>query len=728
VRLLPLYAAITAANRLPSATSQGPLLASSEWRPGVSVVIPERDAPDLLARALQSIHDALAEVGEPSQIIVVVNGAPMARYDEIAARFAAVQMLHSDQPLGFSAAIHQGVSVARYDWTFLMNNDMTVDRHALLELARLRDGDVFAVASQIFQRSADGRREETGFTDWYVNAEGVHVFHADPGDALQAREHLCASGGAGLFRTAPLRTFAGDSRCYDPFYWEDVEWGVRAQRAGMRVLFCPRSHAHHLHRMSTTRFFTEAEVARIVERNRILFDLRNGATDFGVDWLMQRVCDLDYQAQRKFAGSRLAAQVFRHRRVTGRGRLTSPPCTTHPTRDFVELSSSYSYRLRAASSDGPPRPVVLLATPFCVFPARHGGARRIQGLLRSLKRDFDIVLVTDEASLYDARSFADFDALLAVYLVQRPTEPDARAADDIARRMETHCHPALMEAMRAALLRYAPEIVQIEYAELSLASSVRSAGERWVLGLHDAYASTDFAAAADAAQFHDNVERTYDAVTVCSSEDQALATHRHVVCVPNASSIEPGTYLPSRSLQLLFMGPFRYTQNFLGIRSFLADCYPAIANAITGVGLLILGGDGARARVAADPLFAQSGVHVMDYRDDVAGLLASCALTINPLVAIRGSSIKVIESLVAGRVCVTTRDGARGFASEGLPGLIAVHDIAAMSAPIIALMRDPARRHVIEQPDAAKFARYRWEYSAAIQANLYRSLLEAKRG
>jgi GT2 family glycosyltransferase len=723
IRLSPLYIALLAADRAatPPVSANIP---SASWRPGISVVIPERDAPEMLAVALQSAQDALADINEPSQIIVVVNGASLRRYDAIVARFPSVEILHDEQPLGFSEAIHRGLSRVRHDWTFLMNNDMTLERGALSELLCLRDNDVFALACQIFQQSADGRREETGLTDWYVNAAGVQIFHADPGTDTRVREHLCASGGAALFRTAPLRRYVGDSRCYDPFYWEDVEWGVRAQRDGMRVLFCPQSHAHHLHRMSTTRFFSETQVARIVERNRVLFDARNGITDFGADWLMQRVCDLDYDAQRKFSRLGLASSLFARRRRVAPGNLKRPPRTVDAAQACVVLRSSYSYRLRATTTTRPRRPVVVIATPFCVFPARHGGARRIQGLLKTLKNDFDIVLVTDEASLYDARSFPDFDELLAVYLVQRPGEASGRPSEDIAKRMATHCHSSLVDAMQMALTSHSPAIVQIEYAELSALSRLRSAGQHWVLGLHDAYASTDFRGVTESDRFQAGLRATYDAVTVCSAEDQVLVSHPHVVCVPNASSVDSGPYVPSQSLRLLFMGPFRYTQNFDGVRAFLEHCFPAIASAVPGVELFVLGGDGAREKVAGDALFDQAGVRVFDHRDDVAQLLSSCALTINPLQAIRGSSIKVIESLVAGRICVTTDDGARGFAGDGLAGLVVVPEIALMAAPLVELLRDPAKRHQIERPQAAAFARYRWPHSAGIQATLYRSLLE----
>ena len=81
----------------------------------------------------------------------------------------------------------------------------------------------------------------------------------------------------------------------------------------------------------------------------------------------------------------------------------------------------------------------------------------------------------------------------------------------------------------------------------------------------------------------------------------------------------------------------------------------------------------------ANRAFDAEGVQVVGHRDDVPALLAQCALTINPLAHIRGSAIKLVESLAAGRVCVTTVDGARGFAIGAPPGLVIVPDVAAMA-------------------------------------------------
>ncbi len=59
------------------------------WREGISVVIPERDAPAMLAEALASVLRALDAVAEPRQVIVVTNGTPGAAYADLERHFPA---------------------------------------------------------------------------------------------------------------------------------------------------------------------------------------------------------------------------------------------------------------------------------------------------------------------------------------------------------------------------------------------------------------------------------------------------------------------------------------------------------------------------------------------------------------------------------------------------------------------------------------------------------------
>ena len=726
LRLAPLYVAAVAADRLAAFAPARPSPADEGWRPGISVVVPERDAPRMLAGTLAALHDALDRIDEPRQVIVVANGAPRATYAELATRFPGVEWVHSDAPLAFAAAIERGLAAARHDGAYLLNNDMTLEPDALAEVLPLRAPGVFAIASQILQRSADGRREETGFTDWYVDRGGVRLYHAPVPATDGARPHLCASGGAALFRTAPLRRYVADSRCYDPFYWEDAEWGLRAWRDGLSVLYCPRSRATHAHRATTARFHSEDEIARIVERNRLLFDARHDASGFGVPWLMDRICGLPYASQRELATLRQAAGVFRHRRARARPpQPAAPPRLSQPSGAAATIAgSSFSFRLRAPDANAHRRPRVLVVTPFAVFPPRHGGGRRVAELVRGLVPDFDIALVTDEASLYDARSFADFDGLCAIHLVQRTESAQAEPPAALGARIRTHCHPVLVEAVVTAIREFQPDIVAVEYAELAALVRYRTPGARWVLDLHDAYGPADFAGAEDAREFADCL-RAYDALVVCSEEDGALLAHPRIACVPNGSRIAARAYAPSDGTRLLFVGPFRYAANREGVLRFLDEAWPEIRRRVPTATLRILGGDEHPQYTRGAKAFAQAGVEVQGHRDDVPDILGACTLTINPQQSIRGSAVKLVESLAAGRVCVSTTAGARGFAMAAPPGLVTVPDVAAMAEPVVALLTDAARRHALERPAAGALDAFAWERSVVRLKALYDALLRA---
>ena len=691
--------------------------ARDPWPSGLSVIIPERDAPAMLGEALAALAEATANIAEPVQVIVMVNGASFAAYDTLRARYHAVEWVHDVTALGFAGAIERGLVHARHGATLLLNNDMTLAPDALSALMARRASDAFAIGAQILQQDASGRREETGFTDWYVDGAGMHLFHA-PVPAADVALHLCASGGATLFRTALLRRYLAGSRAYDPFYWEDVEWSLRAWRDGYTVLFCPAARAQHRHRATTARFYPPDELARIVERNRLLFDARHGITEFGAAWLMERICGLPYRSQSELARWHCAAGVLRHRVARRRTPQPTPaPSIAVEHERAASLTSSYSFRLRVPSA---PRRRVLIVSPFAVFPPRHGGARRVAELARGLLGSCDVALVSDEASLYDARSFPHFDGFASVRLVGRDDRADRAATLDLAARMRQHCHPGLLAAVAATIAEFAPDVVQVEYAELAPLVRQRRGAPRWVLGLHDAYAPGDFADDSDAQAFAGDLA-AFDALTVCSTEDAALVPHAHCVVVPNGARLAFADYRPSSGQRLLFVGPFRYQPNREGIAAFLRNAWPAIRAAVPDAALTILGGDEHVQWTRDDPAFAADGVELLGHRDDVPRLLAQSALTINPLVDIRGSAVKLVESLAAGRVCVSTADGARGMQVRP-PALVVVGDVAAMAAPIITCLQDTGARHRAEAPDRDILGPFGWERSVARLAALYDAL------
>ena len=166
-------------------------------------IVPERANPELLDECLRSAWAASQRLGEPVEIIVVVNGSGPNLYTQLRATYSFVQWVFFQKPLWFGGAIQQGLARARYDWVYLLNDDMVLDCSALSTLSRWRAPQVFAVASQIYFKDTGRRREETGWTNYRLNEGLLEIFDQPPEESETVRGNLYAGGG---FRTAfPVR-------------------------------------------------------------------------------------------------------------------------------------------------------------------------------------------------------------------------------------------------------------------------------------------------------------------------------------------------------------------------------------------------------------------------------------------------------------------------------------------------------------------------------------------
>ncbi len=715
--------------RVPDAKPQS-APAPLDWGRGVSVVIPERGGVDLLASCLAGLYASAARIDEPFEVIIVVNGSPASEYEALASRYPEIRWRYFENALGFTRAVLQGVAIARFDAIYLLNNDMQLAPEALSAVLSWRAPQVFAIASQILFPNDGRRREETGWT-FMPFADGLPApYHAESSDNT-VRGTVWAGAGSALFHAARLRKCLPESLAFDPFYWEDVDLGVRAWHAGYECLYCPDSRALHLHRVTVQRYFKAVEVERIFERNRLQFQLRNPFPLQPLAPLLRRIRELDPQTVRELGRLRACIGLWRARWQAFRA----------PFRDLTYASMSQrSYRAMPVPRIAAKRPI-LWVSPFAVLPPRHGGAIRTHRLANELARDYPLILLSDEAGLYENPSHASYAPFTCVHLVDGRAQLSAEFARDRLARMRSHAHAGLRLELRRLIQLYQPCAVVVEHMELAeLVDLDIQPRPIFLLSVQDVLLTPEDSTQRAADEYERGLIARFDAVIVCSPEDQALlesppiADHASkngnrvskATLVANGCDLNLTTaYRASAGRNILFMGPFRAAINWDGILAFVERIYPTLQAQVPGVSLTILGGIGAQSRVANLASFTCPSIKVLDTVDSIDLLLQACALTINPQAELRGSSLKVIESLAGGRVCVSTEAGARGHAQHGFAGLAIAPMLADFTALLTTLLLADAHRIALEQPDLARLQACGWAHCALSFRKLIKDLCPA---
>ena len=369
-----------------------------------------------------------------------------------------------------------------------------------------------------------------------------------------------------------------------------------------------------------------------------------------------------------------------------RARVRRSPChrpgSPDRTAKTVTLrTSSYSYRLRTANDEGSTRPRLLVVTPFAVFPPRHGGARRVAELLRGLRSDFDIALVTDEAALYDARSFAYFDGLREIHFVQR------EGARTGGRRVASRAHAiALPSGARCrgrgcAAFDFQPDLVAVEHAELADAGTASHTGD--ALGPR-------LARRVWSRRFRGGARTPHGSRKRCAPTMRSpCAPTRTARCLRTRASSASRMAARWRRTDYRPSGSERAAvHRALSLRA-QSRGHRALSCATRGRrferprprrALLILGGDEHAHCTAGEPAFARAGVQVVGHRDDVPALLAAMHAHDQPARAESAARRSSWSSRSPPVACAsTTAAGARGFAIGAPPGFVIVPDVAAMA-------------------------------------------------
>ena len=242
----------------------------------VSVVTPNYNGKDFLYAYFESLIKNSNEIGE---VIIVDNGSRDGSQEFIRNYREKVDfpivLIENSQNLGFAEAVNQGISKARYDYIFSLNNDTVVEKSAILELLNLLNTEerIFSVSSKMVQFNNPELIDDAGddytllaYTKKRGNNQNLNKF-------IEVSEVFSSCAGAALYRKDLLEELGGfDSEFFA--YMEDVDLGYRARINGYKNLFCPNAVVYHIGSATTGSQYNEFKV-RLAARNNVWVVYKN---------------------------------------------------------------------------------------------------------------------------------------------------------------------------------------------------------------------------------------------------------------------------------------------------------------------------------------------------------------------------------------------------------------------------------------------------------------------
>jgi O-antigen biosynthesis protein len=657
-----------------------------------SVVIPNWNGKDLLAKYLPSVVAALAGNAD-NEIVVVDNGSTDGSAEFVRTAFPQVKLVALERNLGFGGGSNAGFRAASNDVVVLLNSDMRVEQDFLAPLLEgFHDPQVFAVSCQIFFSDPRKLREETGLTQAWWQDGSLRVRHRiDPAvDCL----YPCFYGGGGscAFNRRKFLELGGFDHLLAPFYLEDTDLGYLAWKRGWKVLYQPHSVVYHEHRGTIGKRFSEAYIQTVLKKNFALFCWKNIhewprlISHFFFSW----------------AGSVLSV-VF--------GEIPARPTPYSLWRAFLQLPQAMASRWRARSlariddteafrrpmggyfrdrfapmERAPERLRVLFVSPYPICPPTHGGGVFMYQTLREMAKlaEVHVALMLDWPEQDEAnKELRTFCA--SAEWIARPTGLPKGSGSLLPFAVREFANEDFEWLIHRQLYLKQIDVLQLEYTPLA---QYRGAFRRIVNALfeHDVYfqsigrglghmigLTSEAKARMEylrALRYELRALPHFDQVQVCTPQNRRYLLSFLPRLAPRLreglrAGIDAAGYdfRPDgrEPATMLFLGSFRHDPNRVAVDWFVRDVMPLILAKLPEARLVIVGSDPPPAHTYAD---AEGHLEMMGFVDDVREPLARYAVFVCPILSGSGVRVKLLEAFAAGIPVVSTRVGAEGLAEK----------------------------------------------------------------
>jgi GT2 family glycosyltransferase len=233
----------------------------------VSVVTPNYNGERFLKAFFESLENDSECIGE---VIIVDNGSEDGSRDFIknSSFTFPVKLIENNQNMGFAPAVNQGISKAKHDYVFSLNNDTEIQKDSIKSMLELiQEENVFSVQAKMLQadnkKLIDDAGDEYNLLGWTKKIGE----NQDSDNYSQVNEIFSSCAGAALYKKS---LFDEIGLFDDNFfaYMEDVDLAIRSQIYGYKNLFDPNAVVYHIGSATSGSRYNEFKV-KIAARNNV---------------------------------------------------------------------------------------------------------------------------------------------------------------------------------------------------------------------------------------------------------------------------------------------------------------------------------------------------------------------------------------------------------------------------------------------------------------------------
>lgn len=226
--------------------------------PRLSVIIPNWNGKNFLKTCLPSLRN---QSFKDFETLVIDNGSTDGSVEYIRNNFPGIKLIENLTNIGFSPAVNLGIKICIGDDIVLLNNDTKVDQDCLKYLVIASDihPEVGMVAAKMLSYQNPKLIDSAGdYIDVVGHANNIGYLEKDGPKFEKGGYVFLVTGGGGLFRRKVFEKVGFFDEQFFA-YFEDVDFGLRAQSQGFKAWFEPKAIIYHIHKGTSSRnkAFTE---------------------------------------------------------------------------------------------------------------------------------------------------------------------------------------------------------------------------------------------------------------------------------------------------------------------------------------------------------------------------------------------------------------------------------------------------------------------------------------